>query len=85
MILPTCQEEICHFGFNVICRSADGAWFLSKNGSGREHIKHPQDLNVLTSTTNMDYATRKLIQRCSRVSATPITAMRLGHLMTGDK
>jgi hypothetical protein len=47
-ILPTCQEEICQFGFNVICRDADGACFLSKQGSGREHINHPQDLNLLT-------------------------------------
>jgi hypothetical protein len=59
--------------------------FLSKSGSGREHTDHPQDLNVLTSTTNMDDATHKLIQNCSRVSATPSTAMRLAHLMTGDK
>jgi hypothetical protein len=38
-ILPTCQEKRCHlFGFNVIiCRAVDGAWFLSKKGSGREH------------------------------------------------
>jgi hypothetical protein len=63
----------------------DGAWFLSKSGSGREHTDHPQDLNLLTSTTNMDDATRELIQSCSRVSATPSTAMRLDHLMTGDK
>jgi hypothetical protein len=33
----------------------------------------------------MDDATRKLIQSCSRVSATPSTAMRLGHLVTGEK
>jgi hypothetical protein len=64
---------------------ADGAWFISKSGSGREHTDHPQDLNVLTSTTNMDDATRKLSQRCSKVSATPNAAMRLDHLMTGDK
>jgi hypothetical protein len=60
-------------------------WFLSKIGSGREHTDHPQDLNLLTSTTNMDDATRKLIQNCSKVSATPSTAMRLDHLMTGEK
>jgi hypothetical protein len=50
-----------------------------------EHIKHPQDLNVLISTTNIDDATRKIIQSCSIVSATPSTAMRLDHLMTGEK
>jgi hypothetical protein len=33
----------------------------------------------------MDDATRKLIQNCSRVSATPSTAMRLAHLMTEEK
>jgi hypothetical protein len=33
----------------------------------------------------MDAATRKLIQSCSKVSATPSTAMRLAHLMTGEK
>jgi hypothetical protein len=33
----------------------------------------------------MDAATRKLIQNCSKVSATPSTAMRLAHLMTGEK
>jgi hypothetical protein len=33
----------------------------------------------------MDDATRKLIQNCSKVSATPSTAMRLAHLMTGEK
>jgi hypothetical protein len=33
----------------------------------------------------MDDATWKLIQNCSRVSATPSTAMRLAHLITGDK
>jgi hypothetical protein len=58
---------------------------LSKSGSGREPIDHPKDLNLLTSTTNMDDATRKLIQSFSRVSATPSTAMRLAHLVTGDK
>jgi hypothetical protein len=46
---------------------------------------HPQDLSLLTSTTNMDDATQKLIQNCSRVSATPSTAMRLAHLVTGEK
>jgi hypothetical protein len=84
-VLPTCKDKICNFGFDVICRSTSGAWFLSKSGSGREHTYHPQDLNLLTCTTNMDDATRKLIQSCSRVSATPSTAMRLAHLMTGDK
>jgi hypothetical protein len=62
-----------------------GAWFVSKSGSGREHINHPRDLNVLTSTTNMDDATRKCIQSCSRASATPIISMRLVHLVTGEK
>jgi hypothetical protein len=33
----------------------------------------------------MDDATRKLIQNCSKVSATPSMAMRLAHLMTGEK
>jgi hypothetical protein len=33
----------------------------------------------------MDVATRKLIQNCSKVSATPSTAMRLAHLVTGEK
>jgi hypothetical protein len=33
----------------------------------------------------MDAATRKLIQSCSKISATPSTAMRLDHLMTGEK
>jgi hypothetical protein len=33
----------------------------------------------------MDAATRKLIQNCSKVSATPSMAMRLAHLMTGEK
>jgi hypothetical protein len=33
----------------------------------------------------MDDVTRKLIQNCSKVSATPSTAMRLDHLMTGEK
>jgi hypothetical protein len=33
----------------------------------------------------MDAATRKLIQSCSKFSATPSTAMRLAHLMTGEK
>jgi hypothetical protein len=33
----------------------------------------------------MDAATRKLIQNCSKVSAIPSTAMRLAHLMTGEK
>jgi hypothetical protein len=33
----------------------------------------------------MDAATRKLIQNCSKVAATPSTAMRLAHLMTGEK
>jgi hypothetical protein len=84
-VLPTCNEKRCHFGFNVICRSSDGGWFLSKIGSGREHTDHPQDLNLFTSTINMDVATRKLIQNCSKVSATPSTAMRLAHLMTGEK
>jgi hypothetical protein len=82
-VLPTCNEKKCNFGFNVICRSSDGGWFLSKSGSGREHTDHPQDLNLLTSTTNMDAATRKLIQSCSKVSAIPSTAVRLAHLMTG--
>jgi hypothetical protein len=60
-------------------------WFLSKNGWGREQTDHPQDLNLLTSKTNMDCATWKLIQNCLKVSATPSTAMRLAHLMTGEK
>jgi hypothetical protein len=83
--LPTSNGKKCHFGFNVICRSSDGGWFLSKIRSGREHIDNPQDLNFLTSTTNMDDVTRKLIENCSRVSATPSTAMRFSHLMTGEK
>jgi hypothetical protein len=33
----------------------------------------------------MDDATQKLIQSCSRVSATHGTAMRLAHLVTGEK
>jgi hypothetical protein len=33
----------------------------------------------------MDDAKRKLIQNCSKVSATPSMAMRLAHLMTGEK
>jgi hypothetical protein len=33
----------------------------------------------------MDAAARKLIQYCSKFSATPSTAMRLAHLMTGEK
>jgi hypothetical protein len=33
----------------------------------------------------MDAATRKLIQNCSKVAATPSTAMRLAHLTTGEK
>jgi hypothetical protein len=84
-ILPTCKDKRCHFGLNVICRSADGAWFLCKSGSGREHTDHPQDLNLLTSTTNIDDATKKLIQSCSRASANPSTAVRLDRLVTGDK
>jgi hypothetical protein len=62
-----------------------GGWVLSKSGPGREHTDHPQDLNLLTSTTTMDDETRKLIQNCSKVSATPSPAMRLAHLMTGEK
>jgi hypothetical protein len=84
-VLRMCNEKKYHFGFNVICRSRDGGWFLSKSGSGREHTDHPQDLIFLTSTTNMDVATQKLIQNCSKVSATPSTAMRLAHLATGEK
>jgi hypothetical protein len=84
-ILPTYQDERCHFGFNAICRSADGALLLSKNGSEREHINHSQDLNLLTRSTNMDDATRKLIQSCSRVSAIHSTAMKLDHPTTGKK
>jgi hypothetical protein len=84
-ILHTCKDNICNLGFNVTCRSADGARFLSKSGSGREHTYHPRDLNLLTSTTNMDDATRKLIQRFSRVSAIPSNAMRLDHIMTQEK
>jgi hypothetical protein len=33
----------------------------------------------------MDDATIKLIQNCSKASATPSTAMRLAHIMTGEK
>jgi hypothetical protein len=33
----------------------------------------------------MDDATRKLIQNCSKISATPSTAMRFSHLVTGEK
>jgi hypothetical protein len=50
-----------------------------------EHTYHPQVLNLLTSTTNMDDAIMKLIQSCSRVSATPSTAMRLAHLIDKKK
>jgi hypothetical protein len=39
----------------------------------------------MTITTSMDVATQKLIQNCSKVSATPSTAMRLAQLMTGEK
>jgi hypothetical protein len=63
----------------------DGVWFLSKKISGREHVKHPQDLNLLISTTTMDDATRKLIQRCAKASATPSTVTMLAHLATGEK
>jgi hypothetical protein len=48
-IHTTCQEDIYHFGFNVICRAVDGVWFLSKKGSGRGNVKDPQDLNLLSS------------------------------------
>jgi hypothetical protein len=33
----------------------------------------------------MDAATQKLVQSCSKISATPSTAMRLARLMTGEK
>jgi hypothetical protein len=56
-----------------------------KKEQGESILKHPQDLNLLTSAIKMDDATRKLIQGCARVSATPITAMRLDHLVTGEK
>jgi hypothetical protein len=84
-ILPTCQDKRCNFGVNTICWAVDGAWFLSKKGSGREHIKHPQYLNLLTSTTSVGGTTRKLILGCARVNATPSTAMRLDHLVTREK
>jgi hypothetical protein len=60
-VVSTCKDKRCNFGVNVICRSTDGAWFLSKSGSEREHTDHPRGLNLLTSTTSMDDATRKLI------------------------
>jgi hypothetical protein len=47
---PTCVEEKCYFGFNIMCSSLEGqygAWFLSKSGSGREHVEYPQDLNFV--------------------------------------
>jgi hypothetical protein len=69
-VLTACKDKKCHLGFNVICRSTNGACFLSKSGSGREHTDHPQYNKLLYSTINMDDATRKLIQSCSRVSAT---------------
>jgi hypothetical protein len=84
-ILPPYQDERCHFGFNAICRSADGALLISKSGSEREHINHPQDLDLLIRSTNMDDARRKLIHSCSRVRATTNTAMELYHLATGEK
>jgi hypothetical protein len=84
-VLPTSNQKKCHFSVNVIYRSSDGGWFLSKSGSGREHTDHPQDLNLLTSTANMDDATRKLIHKCSKVSATPSTATRLANIMTREK
>jgi hypothetical protein len=84
-VLPTSKDKKCNLGFNAICRSTNGAWFLSQSGSGREHTDHPQDLNLLTSTPNMDDATRKRIQTFSRVSAAPSKAMRLAHIMTGEK
>jgi hypothetical protein len=33
-ILPTYQEDRCHFRFNVTCGAVDGAWFLSKKDQG---------------------------------------------------
>jgi hypothetical protein len=69
-VLTACKDKKCHLGFNVICRSTNGACFLSKSGSGREHTDHPQYNKLLYSTINMDDATSKLIQSCSRVSAT---------------
>jgi hypothetical protein len=29
-VLPTSKDKKCHFGFNVICRSTDGAFFIQK-------------------------------------------------------
>jgi hypothetical protein len=58
--------------------------FSPKHGSGILNI-HKVNLNVLTSTTNMDDATRNLIQRCAKVSATSSTVMRLDHLANGEK
>jgi hypothetical protein len=85
-VLPTCKDKRCNFGVDAMCRSTDGSWFLSKIGSGKDHTTyHPQDLNLLTSTIDMDDATRKCIQSCSRVSATPSTTMRLTHITTGEK
>jgi hypothetical protein len=56
-----------------------------QKGPGREHIKYPQDLNLLTGTINMDDATRKRIRSCARASATISTAMRLVCFVTGEK
>jgi hypothetical protein len=58
---PTCPEEKCHFGINIICRSLEGqygAWFPPKSGSEREHVQHSQYINWLSSTTTMDTATK---------------------------
>jgi hypothetical protein len=57
--VPACQDERCHFGFNAICRSADGALLLSRSGSEREHINHPQDLNLWTRSTTSKHPTMK--------------------------
>jgi hypothetical protein len=58
-IVPTCQDEMCHFGFNAICRSDDGALLISKSGSEREHINHPQVLNLLTRSTSIKHPMMK--------------------------
>jgi hypothetical protein len=58
-IVPDFQDERCHFGFNAICGSADGALILSKSGSEREHINHPKDLNLLTRSTTIKHSAMK--------------------------
>jgi hypothetical protein len=80
---PMEAADCCRFAFNILCSIEDGFYYLSKHGSGRSHQHHPQNDNIVSSTSTMDEETKGIITNCTIVKTVPSQVRCLTHQMTG--